>query len=101
MVLGQYRLPPHPPSEPAHSQLQLAELPRARAAVPASQAHHAVVQPEMPDVSLLGRAKQEAGRLRARTTDQTTAAAERLNAANTRQGSPTFGQAGNRYRGLR
>ena len=80
MVLGEHRLPPHPSSQPAHSQLQPAEVPRGDPVLPAGEADHAVGQHELPDVPLLGRAEQEAGRLRPRATDPARAAAARIGA---------------------
>ena len=54
MVLRQHRVPPHPPPEPAHSQLQPGEVPRSRPDFPARPAHHPVHEPQVPAVSLLG-----------------------------------------------
>jgi omega-6 fatty acid desaturase (delta-12 desaturase) len=54
MVLGKYRLPPHPSSEPTNSQLQSAEVSRERPAVPAGQADYPRIEPEVPGVSFVG-----------------------------------------------
>jgi len=61
VVLRQHRLPPHPPPQPAHSELQPRALPPGRSAVPERPADYALRQPEVGYLPSLGRAARQAG----------------------------------------
>ena len=54
VVFGQHRVPSHPSSEPAHSQLQPGEVPPGGAAVSDRQAGDALCQPQVLDLPALG-----------------------------------------------
>jgi len=77
MAIGQHRLSSHPPPEPAHPQLQLAALSRKRPAVSGSHARHAAGQPAIAQVSVVGRAMQEARRVRSPSPDRSRTASNR------------------------
>ena len=54
VVLRKHRLPSHPPSEPADSQLQSGAVPPGRADLSAGETHHPVRQLQVPQVPALG-----------------------------------------------
>ncbi len=54
MDLREHRLSSYPPSQPAHSQLQLAEVPRKRPAIRRGHVAVAAVEPAIAQVPLLG-----------------------------------------------
>jgi acyl-lipid omega-6 desaturase (Delta-12 desaturase) len=64
VVLREYRVSPHPSFEPTDSQLQSSEVSRERSSVSAGQADYPRIQPEVPEVSAVGRRRQEVGWLR-------------------------------------
>src|SRR2546426_11154261 len=73
VVLGKHRVSPHPPSQPADSQLQFREMPRSGAALSDRQAGDAALESEGVQFSFMGRAAADADRLpRAAQNSQTT-----------------------------